>query len=71
MAEHYLRWTRRRDLLATGGSDFHGGFKSDAPLGRPFVPETWLIEMRNRWKRLRGAGAPAGAAAGGAGSGAE
>ncbi len=52
VSEHYLRWVQRRDLLPTGGSDFHGGFKADSPLGRPFVPETWLIRMRNR-KKLR------------------
>lgn|GEM_PF-4844 len=55
VSEHYLRWIQRRDLLPTGGSDFHGGFKPDAPLGRPFVPETWLIQIRNR-RKLRETG---------------
>ena len=66
VAEHYSRWAQRRDLLRTGGSDFHGGFKPDAPIGAPFVPESWLILIRNRWKLRRGlspearaAGAPA------------
>jgi hypothetical protein len=71
VAEHYWRWAQRRDLLRTGGSDFHGGFKPDAPIGAPFVPESWLILIRNRWKLLRApapearAAPPAAAPAGG------
>lgn len=58
VSAHYLRWAQRRDLLPTGGSDFHGGFKPDAPLGKPFVPETWLIQIRNRlWLRKAGSSA--------------
>ncbi|MHC4914318.1 MAG: transcription antitermination factor NusB [Planctomycetota bacterium] len=53
-AEHFARWVHRRDLLCTGGSDFHGGTLEGRPLGQPFVPETWLIELRNRWKLRTG-----------------
>lgn len=53
VARHYLQWAHRRDLLASGGSDFHGGLKADARIGQPFVPETWLIEMRDRWELSR------------------
>ena len=36
--------------MRTGGSDFHGSTLEGRPLGEPFVPETWLIELRNHWK---------------------
>jgi len=54
-AEHYRRWVHRRDLLSTGGSDFHGAGMNERPLGQPFVPQRCLIELRNHWKvrRLR------------------
>lgn len=55
-AEHYLHWAHRQDLLTAGGSDFHGSLKEGAPLGQPFVPESWLIEMRNCWALRRGTG---------------
>jgi transcription antitermination factor NusB len=48
-AEHYERWVNRRDLVRSGGSDFHGWTLEGRPLGQPFVPETWLIELRNHW----------------------
>ncbi len=62
-AEHYRRWVARRDLLCTGGSDFHGKSFAGRPLGKPSVPETWLIELRNHWKLARMEAEPAAAAA--------
>ncbi len=61
-AQHYRRWAGRRDLLCTGGSDFHGESFKGRPLGEPFVPETWLIELRNHWKLARAEATPAGTA---------
>ncbi len=48
--QHYERWVHRRDLVSTGGSDFHGAAMNDRPLGQPFVPQGCLIELRNHWK---------------------
>jgi hypothetical protein len=53
-AEHYRRWANRRDLCVSGGSDFHGPSLEGRPLGQPFVPETWLIELRSHWKLVHG-----------------
>jgi hypothetical protein len=51
-AANYERWAYRRDLLVSGGSDFHGNNIDARPLGKPFVPETWLTALRSSW-RLR------------------
>jgi len=42
---HYLEMARRMGLLASGGSDFHGGQKIDNPLGRIRVPAVFVKKI--------------------------
>lgn len=44
----YLELCRRHDLVATGGSDFHGPAVSAARLGVPLVPRTAREALRNK-----------------------
>jgi predicted metal-dependent phosphoesterase TrpH len=45
--EHLRAIARRRDLIATGGSDFHGeGHRSGRDLGGPFVPMEAVHQLR-------------------------
>ncbi|QJA06347.1 PHP domain-containing protein [Thermosulfurimonas marina] len=54
-----LELARRFDLVATGGSDFHGHNKPDIKLGRGFgnlrVPEECYRRLRERWESRGGA----------------
>ncbi|MGE5529149.1 MAG: PHP domain-containing protein [Patescibacteria group bacterium] len=47
VTEHLLAYCRRRDLLATGGSDCHGEF-AGRRLGRPPVPDSYLPPLLAR-----------------------
>ena len=56
-SEFFLALARRYDLLATGGSDFHGHNKADVILGRGRnnvrVPVELLDRLEARWKQRR------------------
>lgn len=58
--EFFLGLTRRYNLVATGGSDFHGGNKIDVHLGRGknnvAVPESVLDRLEERWQARQTAG---------------
>jgi len=55
MVEAYLEVARRFGLVATGGSDFHGGgLSTRAPLGSVDVPPGVMPALRARWEALRG-----------------
>jgi predicted metal-dependent phosphoesterase TrpH len=44
----------RRDLIPTGGSDYHGPeFKEGRELGSAAVPRSSAVRLRERWKSLR------------------
>jgi len=45
----------KRNLLLTGGSDFHGRDGTENTLGRSKVPLEYLDRMKDRWKQQRGA----------------
>ena len=51
----YVDLCRRYDLVATGGSDFHGHNKADVLLGRGRnnvkVPLEWLEALETKWKQ--------------------
>ncbi len=60
MVEAYLEVARRFGLVATGGTDFHGGgLATRVPLGSVAVPPEVVPALRARWEALRGqAGRP-------------
>jgi predicted metal-dependent phosphoesterase TrpH len=43
---HYLKLARKRGLVPSGGSDYHGAGRSEAPLGTPPVSREALSELR-------------------------
>ena len=46
--ERFLDIAKDRDLLISGGSDFHGGVKPYSALGSSFVQEGVIEKMRLR-----------------------
>ena len=54
MAADYRRLAERHDLVATGGTDYHGGgLATRAPLGSVAVPPDVVPALRARWETLR------------------
>ncbi|MEA3337851.1 MAG: PHP domain-containing protein [Chloroflexota bacterium] len=47
-----LRLARQYDLIATGGSDFHGAGVAGAPLGSIYVPAKCLTSLKEAHRRL-------------------
>jgi predicted metal-dependent phosphoesterase TrpH len=47
--DFYLKMARQHNIIATGGSDFHGGVKPDVKLGSAKVPYEAVEDL----KRLR------------------
>jgi 3',5'-nucleoside bisphosphate phosphatase len=52
VAAHFERMANRRDMCVSGGSDYHSPEIEGRPLGKPMVPQTWLIQLRNKHKLL-------------------
>jgi len=56
--QQYVAVARDLDLVAVGGSDFHGDANPAIRLGRGFgslnVPDDVVTELRRRWRRKRG-----------------
>lgn len=46
--KHYAKLAKKRGLLVTGGSDFHGPGRSEMPVGRPKVEYAVLEALRER-----------------------
>lgn len=58
MISAYLTLARRYGLVATGGTDYHGGGVSTrVPLGSVEVPPEAVPALRERWVALRGGSA--------------
>jgi len=56
MIAAYLEVARRYGLVATGGTDYHGGgLATRAPLGSVGVPPEVVPALRARWEALRAA----------------
>jgi predicted metal-dependent phosphoesterase TrpH len=45
---HYVELARRHRLVATGGSDFHGGGRGDATVGHQPVPAEVVGQLEAR-----------------------
>ena len=55
MTAHFLDVARRHGLVATGGTDFHGGgFATRVPPGSVPVPAEVVPALRGRWEALGG-----------------
>lgn len=53
MTTRYLEVARRHGLVATGGTDFHGGGQATrVPLGSVAVPPEAVAALRARWQQL-------------------
>ncbi len=52
VAAHFERMANRRDMCISGGSDYHSPEIEGRPLGKPEIPQTWLIQLRNKHKLL-------------------
>lgn len=53
MTARYLEVARRHGLVATGGTDFHGGGQATrVPLGSVAVPPEAVAALRARWQQL-------------------
>ncbi len=54
MVARYLDVARRYGLVATGGTDYHGGgMATRVPIGSVPVPPETVTELRARWEALR------------------
>ncbi len=51
-ADHYARLAKKRGLLVSGGSDFHGPGRSETPIGTPEVEYSVLEALRERHAAL-------------------
>ena len=52
--DRYITMARRRDLIVTGGSDFHGRSDREAPIGSMRVPVGIIDELKERATQIRG-----------------
>lgn len=51
-AKHYLQYVEEHHLLASGGSDFHGSWKTQGPtVGSVTVPYEWVERLRSAAQR--------------------
>ncbi len=48
LRQKYYTLALERNLLMTGGSDYHGRFSPDVKLGQVYVPESAVVQLRSR-----------------------
>ena len=51
ITEHYVHLAGKHGLLATGGSDAHGGFKPSTFIGKVKIPYALVEEIKSRARR--------------------